>query len=98
MRFRRINSKQNRKSKLNWIWRGALLTCLAVIFSGAFWTINRYVPPQHLFWKPLETSRPLGFATKQQLFALNFKSSQTCMNLARDAKGYKTILADPKRK
>ena len=91
MRFRR------KKSKRDWIW-GALATALITgLIGGAIWTVDRYVPPQHLFWKPLDTSLPLGFGTKQQLMALNLKTSRTCMNLARDTAGFKTVVADPKR-
>jgi len=95
MKFRR--RKYKKTSKLIWIWRTTVITFFIGLISGAFWTINRYVPPQHLFWKPLDTSRPLGFATKQQLMALNFKSSRTCMNLARNTNGFKTVASDPKR-
>lgn len=88
---------RRKKTKRDWIWGAVVTFIFTGLICGAIWTIDRYVPPQHLFWKPLETSRPLGFATKQQLMALNFKSSRTCMNLARDAEGFKTVVADPKR-
>jgi len=97
MRFRSRKSKRQQTSKLAWLWRCFVIALFGGLIIGIFWTINRYVPPQHLFWKPLDTSRPLGFATKQQLFALNLKSSRSCMNLARDAQGFKTTMADPKR-
>jgi len=91
MKFRR------KRSKRDWVWGGVSALLILGVAACAFWTINRYVPPQHLFWKPLDTARPLGFATKQQLMALNFKTSRTCMSLARDAEGFKTVIADPKR-
>lgn len=97
MRFRRKNYRKPRPSKADWVWRAGVIICFAGLISGGFWVINRYVPPQHLFWKPLETSRPLGFATKSQLMALNLKPSKACMDLARDADGFKTLVADPKR-
>lgn len=91
MRFRRKKSKTDR------LW-GAFVTAFVIaVIAGVFWTVDRYVPPQHLIWKPLDTSRPLGMATKQQLMALNLKPSRTCMELARDATGFKTVIADPKR-
>lgn len=91
MRFLRKQSKQNR------IW-GAVVTAFVIaLIAGVFWTVDRYVPPQHLFWKPLNTSLPLGMGTKQQLMALNLKPSRTCMDLARDTDGFKTVVADPKR-
>lgn len=79
------------------IWRMIVLALFALLIGGGIWAVNKYVPPQHLFWKPLDTNRPLGFASKQQLFALNLKPSQTCMNLVRDTEGYQTVVADPKR-
>lgn len=79
------------------LWRSLVTVFFIAIIGGIFWTVNTYVPPQHLFWKPLDTSRPLGFATKQQLFALNLKPSKSCTNLAENTPGFKTITADPKR-
>lgn len=91
MRFRR------KKSKRDWVWRAVITLCFAGLIGGVVWTADRYVAPQHLFWKPLDTSRPLGFATKSQLMALNLKPSRSCMSLAEEAAGYKTIAADSKR-
>ena len=91
MRFRR------KRSKRDWIWGAFVTACFAGIIGSVIWAIDHYVPPQHLFWKPLDTSLPLGFATKQQLFALNLKPSKSCMTLASDTDGYNTISADPKR-
>ena len=78
-------------------WRGFIGLVFLSLIGGGFWTVNTYIPPQHLFWKPLDTNLPLGFASKQQLFALNLKPSKTCMDLVRDTAGYKTVIADPKR-
>jgi len=85
------------KSKRVSFWKIFVFVVVAGLIGGIGWTINRYVPPQHLFWKPLDTSRPIGMATKQQLMALSLKPSQTCMTLVRDADGFKTLVADPKR-
>jgi len=79
------------------IWKSFVTLLCLVVIGGVVWAVNTYVPPQHLFWKPLNTNLPLGFATKQQIFALNFKPSKTCMALARDTAGFKTLIADPKR-
>ena len=50
-----------------------------VIFLGAgLWAANRYVPPQHLPWKPLDLSRPMGLATGSQLFALQMAPRSQC--------------------
>ncbi len=91
MRFRR------KRSKRDWVWGSIVTVFVAGLIGSAIWAIDRFVAPQHLFWKPLDTARPLGFATKSQLMGLNLKSSQICMDLARDAEGFKTIVADPKR-
>jgi len=79
------------------LWRAFVWILFFGVIGGGFWAINSYVPPQHLFWKPLDTNRPLGFASKQQLAALHLKPSRSCMNLARDTVGFKTVIADPKR-
>ena len=79
------------------LWHRFIIVFSISLLSGGLWAVNRYVPPQHLFWKALDTNRQLGFATKQQIFALNLKPSQSCMSLARDTQGFKTSLAKPKR-
>ena len=89
--------RRRKKQKPSRVKSALIIALIAAGVGGIVWTLDRYVPPQHLFWKPLDTSRPLGFATKQQLMALNFKPSQTCMNLVRDSAGFTTVVADPKR-
>ncbi len=88
---------RRKKAKQNGLWKTLVSVIFTALIAGVFWTVNRYVPPQHLFWKPLDTSRPLGFATKQQLMALNLKPSESCMKLVRGAAGFNTVIADPKR-
>jgi len=78
-------------------WRAFITILFIGTLGTAFWAVNKHVPPQHLFWKPLDTNRPLGLASKQQIFALNLKPSRTCMDLVRDTAGFKTVVADPKR-
>ena len=91
--MRKLFKGRKRRSLRNSVIVGLFIA----IISGGIWIANRYVPPQHLFWKPLDTSLPLGFATKQQLFALNLKPSKTCLALARDTTGFKTARAEPQR-
>lgn len=91
MRDQDLSTKQVR------FWRSFVALLFAAIIGGGVWAVNKYVPPQHLFWKPLDTNLPLGFASKQQLVALNLKPSQTCMDLVRDTAGFKTVIADSKR-
>lgn len=86
-----------KRTRGDWIWGSVVTAGFAALLFGGMWTINRYVPAQHLFWQPLDTSRPLGVGTRHQLLALNLKPSKTCMDLARDTAEYKSIPADPKR-
>ena len=79
------------------IWKSFVIALFIALIGGGIWAVNRFVPPQHLLWKPLDTNRPLGFATKQQLFALNLKPSKTCLTLAKDTAGFQTMSAPPQR-
>lgn len=49
-----------------------------MIASGAVYLVNKHVPPQHLPWKPLDLSRPMGLATSSQLFAFQLKDDNVC--------------------
>ena len=91
MRSKEFSTKQTQ------FWRAFVGLLFLGIVGGGLWAVNKYVPPEHLFWKPLDTNRPLGFASKQQLSALHLKTSRTCMDLARDTVGFTTVVADPKR-
>ncbi|RKQ68996.1 extensin-like protein [Litorimonas taeanensis] len=78
-------------------WKGPVIWIgVALLFMGSFYLVNRYVPPQHLGWKRLDTSRPLGLATKAQILRLSLSSSASCMDMARDTIGFESIPADPK--
>jgi len=79
----------NWKGPLTWV---VIAACLVIVLYG----IDKKVPPQHLPWKPLETHRPLGAATKIQLMRLSLSSSETCMTLARETEGFQSIPAEPK--
>ena len=79
------------------LWNRFITVFFIAILGSGLWAVNRYVPPQHLLWKPLDTNRPLGFATKQQLFVLNLKPSKTCLALAKNTTGFKTAAAKPQR-
>lgn len=78
-------------------WRAMFIWVIFLtLFGGSAYVVDRYIPPQHLSWKRLDTSRPLGLATKSQLLRLSLGSSERCMNLARDTAGFVSIPADPK--
>ncbi len=78
-------------------WRAMFIWVIFLtLFGGSAYVVDTYVPPQHLSWKRLDTSRPLGLATKSQLLRLSLGSSERCMNLARDTFGFVSIPADPK--
>ncbi len=53
----------------------------AILMFGA---IDRWAPPQDLFWKPLSLSRPLGSATPLQL-ARAFAEPESCRAALREA-------------
>ena len=72
-----------------------LIGFIAVIGAGA-WAADRYIPAQHLPWKPLDPELPLGFATKGQLLRLSVSPSEVCMDMARDIDGFETIPSEPK--
>ncbi len=72
-----------------------LIGSFAVIGAGA-WAADRYIPAQHLPWKPLDPELPLGFATKGQLLRLSVSPSDVCMDMARDIDGFVTIPSEPK--
>ena len=79
------------------IWKWFIAVLFIGILAGGFWAANKYVPGQHLPWKSLDTSRPIGWSTKQQLLRMSLSPSQVCADLARDTAGFETIPADPKR-
>ena len=64
--------------------------------AGLIWLADRLIPNEHLPWKPLDPSRPLGLATKGQLLRLSVSPSDVCMNLARTIDGFESIPADPR--
>ncbi len=68
---------------------------IAVMGAGA-WAADRYIPAQHLPWKPLDPALPLGYATKGQLLRLSVSPSDVCMDMARDIAGFETIPSEPK--
>jgi len=79
------------------LWKLAVILVIVGLVSGLFWAANKYVPPQHLPWKSLDTAHPLGLATKTQLTRLSLSPSKECMDLARDTAGFESFPADPKR-
>lgn len=79
------------------IWKWFIAILFLSLLGGGFWAANKYLPGQHLPWKSLDTSRPIGWATKQQITRLSLSPSKVCMDLARDTAGFQSIPADPKR-
>ena len=86
-----------RKRRGESLWRIFVILLFLGFIAGGFWTANKYIPGQHLPWKKLDTSRPLGWSTKQQLLRLSLSPSKVCMDLAAKTEGFKTLEADPKR-
>ena len=66
------------------------------VFIALGYLVHRYVPPQHLPWKPLNVEAPLGLSTKIQLMRVSLSPSNTCMSLARDAAKMQSIPAEPR--
>lgn len=78
-------------------WKAPIIwVILAALFFVILYGIDRKVPAQHLPWKSLDTSRPIGAATKTQLMWLSLSSSETCMNLAAETTGFVSSTAKPK--
>jgi hypothetical protein len=75
-----------------WLSLALVFLLGAVVIYG----INRFVPAQHLPWHSLDPDRPIGWATKTQLFRVAVSPSETCMSLARDIQGFKTLPSDPR--
>lgn len=82
----------NRARIKGWV---VLITVIAV-FTSIGWALNRFVPNEHLPWRPLDPERPIGMATKGQLLRLSVSPSDVCMALARDIVDFETIPSEPK--
>ncbi|CAM3755268.1 extensin family protein [Litorimonas haliclonae] len=78
-------------------WKGPLIwIATAAIFAGGAYLADKHIPGEHLPWKELDTSRPLGKATKSQILRMALSPPEVCMDLARDTAGFETIPSDPK--
>lgn len=79
------------------LWKGFVLAAFMALIGGGIWAANKYVPGQHLPWKSLDTSRPIGWSTKQQILRLSLSPSDVCMTLVRETESFETLPAEPKR-
>lgn len=78
-------------------WRGWLrLLIVIAVFAATGWALNRFVPNEHLPWRPLDPQRPIGMATKGQLLRLSVSPSDVCMAMARDIPDFETIPSEPR--
>jgi hypothetical protein len=68
------------------------LTCLIIL---GVYLANRFIPPQHLFWRAIDIEAPTGFATQAQLFRVSLSRSSTCAALADNALALQSSPADP---
>ncbi len=66
-----------------------------ICFSG-FWAVNRYVPPQDLFWRSLDPNAPIGMATSTQLLRVSLSPNTSCKALILRAENLHTTPAPPK--
>ena len=72
---------------------GLLLVFLIIIGVVA----DRYVPPQHLPWKPLNVEAPIGFATGTKITLIALGPSSACMGKLDEAKYLNYAQAAPKK-
>ena len=78
--------------------RPVLIFTVFVIFASLLGVaLDRHVPPQHLPWRKLNPETPLGFATSSQFLRMSLAPSKVCMEIAKDASGFNSIPADPKK-
>ena len=93
--------RANRKHGQNWLRLGRFVALFKILvflclLGGIGWGVDKIVPHQHLPWRALDADRPLGLATKTQLFRVQLSPSQTCVNIALSAQDLSSVPADPK--
>ena len=81
------------------MWKRPILTFTIFVALAAMTglAMDRNIPQQHLPWRKLNPEAPLGFATSSQFLRMSLEPSKVCMDMARDASGFKSIPADPKK-
>jgi len=57
------------------------LIIFVFIGFGLYKLADSKVPPQHLFWKPLDINAPIGIATKTQIMKISLGPRATCLTL-----------------
>jgi hypothetical protein len=89
---------RDRSASFDWrsIRRRLIFLSLIAAFALMAWAINRYVPNQHLPWRPLDPDAPIGTATKGQLLRLAVSPSDVCMSMARDVPTFVSLPSEPK--
>ena len=55
------------------------LVLMGLIGFGIFKFIDSKVPPQHVFWKPLDLNAPIGIATKSQILKMSLGPRASCL-------------------
>ena len=81
------------------MWKRPVIVFILFIALAALISLvmDRNLPSQHLPWRKLNPEAPLGFATRSQFLRMSLEPSKVCMNMARDADGFNSIPADPKK-
>lgn len=69
------------------------LICLGVLV----FVIDRFAPPRHLPWKPLDMEAPIGIATGVKLTLISFAPSSVCLNTLQSAQHLDYAQVPPKR-
>lgn len=71
---------------------------MALLTWGVFSLADKFVAPQHLFWKPLSINAPLGMATQSQLLKLSLSPRDQCLSLMQsEAQNSVFTIDDPRR-
>lgn len=93
--IRKYWQRKGQRGRQRFKKRLKLSLCLISI-CGGFWSVNKYVPPQHLIWRSLNPDAPLGMATSTQLMRVSLSPNSVCEALAREAKDFHSTPAPPK--
>lgn len=81
--------KRRLRAKQKYIWLFLIGLALLLIL------IDRFAPPQHVLWKPLDMDAPIGLATGTKLALISFAPSSVCLNTLQSAQKLNYTQAKP---
>jgi len=73
------------------------LVLFIILLISLLFAADRFIPPQHLPWRPIDMDAPTGFATDMQLFRLSLSPNTSCSQLLDPRSDYQTRVAEPFR-